>query len=420
MGICARFKMKRLACILLILCVLYGVLQVAERNRILSELLPRGLKMIDGHKVFSTMNDSTAKPQNILNLLRTTPTPAKTKRKYTIPPSFNATYIGDVYPEEDESYRITDCPTAMRKKMMATEFAHIYLDKLPLLVWAKHAKPEEYKRLQIYNGCFGWDKVAWDILNETLPLLNTSANGYMFSEWNRKPRAGSPCIRCAAVGNGGILNGSKLGKEIDQHDYVFRVNGAVLNGFEEDVGNRTSFYFFSTNTMMNSLSAYGRDGFKHPPQSKETSYVFLPDHDRDYLLAKAAITHQDVDQGKDKGKRPSKYFGENYTREQFKILHPDFMRYLRNRFLLSNTLKGGSRDIYRPSTGASMLLTAIHACDEVNAYGFITPDFKKYSQHYYEKKKISMHFILNHDFTQEMQLWQKFHKLSIVKLYTRP
>lgn len=45
------------------------------------------------------------------------------------------------------------------------------------------------------------------------------------------------------------------------------MNGAVIRGFEEDVGTKISFYGFTTNTMKNALRFYGADGFAEVPQS---------------------------------------------------------------------------------------------------------------------------------------------------------
>ncbi|CAJ0939923.1 unnamed protein product, partial [Ranitomeya imitator] len=259
------------------------------------------------------------KPQNAIT---TKPIPEPTKKSSSLT-TFN--YLGNNY-ATDETHVHSKCPNRIRDKLRSKEFQNMFLEKIPVLQWKKHAQESEYERLKKYSGAQGWMGVTWEIINKTLNLLNSTGNAYMFDTWREQ----SPCIRCAVVGNGGILNGSGMGQEIDSHDYVFRMNGAITKGFEKDVGNRTSFFSFSTNTLMNSLYAYGKHGFKAVPRTPETRYVVLPDHNRDYLIVLGALTNSIIDKGRDKGRDPAKYFGTNLTTEHFKILHPDFMRYLRN------------------------------------------------------------------------------------------
>ncbi|XP_040386417.1 alpha-N-acetylgalactosaminide alpha-2,6-sialyltransferase 2-like [Cygnus olor] len=344
---------------------------------------------------------TTEAPELVTRSPRLTPVPS-------LPPS-----LGDTY-GRDETYRSSECPSSIRKRIAATEFGAAFLATVPVLQWAQHAREEEYRRLRRYAGAHGWKDVSWDVLKASLSLLNTSASGLLLDS----RQASAPCVRCAVVGNGGILNGSRMGPAIDAHHHVFRVNGAITAGFERDVGNRTSFYIFSTNTMMNSLSSYAADGFKHPPQTPETRYVFLPDHDRDYLLLRAALTRQRVDRGRDKGAWPQDYFGQDLRAEKFRMLHPDFIRYLRNRFLRANILATPLWPLYRPSTGAVMLLAAIHTCDEVSAFGFMTPGYRAYSDHYFDRRHRQVQFFANHDLKLEMQLWQRLQRSGLLRLYT--
>ncbi|XP_025892637.1 alpha-N-acetylgalactosaminide alpha-2,6-sialyltransferase 2-like [Nothoprocta perdicaria] len=320
--------------------------------------------------------------------------------------------LGDTY-GQDRTCCSSECPSGIRSKVAATEFRDVFLESIPVLQWAQHARQDEYRRLRRFPGAHGWRDVGWDVVQAALSLLNTSANGALLERGRR-----GPCVRCAVVGNGGILNGSGAGRAIDAHDYVFRVNGAITEGFERDVGNRTSFYVFSTNTLMNSLSSYAADGFRHPPQTPETRYVFLPDHDRDYLLLRAAVSGQRVQRGRDRGAWPQELFGEQLRAAKFKMLHPDFVRYVRNRFLWADILATPRHALYRPSTGAVMLLAALHTCDEVSAFGFLTPDYQAYSDHYFDRRHKQVQFFANHDLRKEMQLWQQLQRCGLLHLYT--
>ncbi|KAM6896923.1 alpha-N-acetylgalactosaminide alpha-2,6-sialyltransferase 2 [Xenentodon cancila] len=314
------------------------------------------------------------------------------------------------------SESVKDCSDTIQGRVKRSEFGGRFLERIPVLQWSKHATFEQHQRLKRYPGAHGWGGVDYDTLVETLSVLNSSANRQLLDDWKARSR-NSECSRCAVVGNGGILRSSQKGREIDSHHYVFRTNGAVIKGFEQDVGSRTTHYIFSTNTLMNSMRSYRGAGYLGPPVSKETRYVFLPDHDRDYLLMKAAATHTLVTRGPEQNKDPLKYFGKDVSAAKLKMFHPDFIRYLRNRFIRSSALKTKYKDIYRPSTGAVMLLAALHTCDQVSAYGFMTPDYKNYSDHYFDSTYHPVAFFINHDLRMEMALWQQLHHSGLIRLY---
>ncbi|KAL1140594.1 hypothetical protein AAG570_000524 [Ranatra chinensis] len=54
---------------------------------------------------------------------------------------------------------------------------------------------------------------------------------------------------CAIVSNAGALNGSNLGNFIDQHDLVLRFNHAPTQGFEKDVGSKTTIRILNSQVV---------------------------------------------------------------------------------------------------------------------------------------------------------------------------
>ncbi|XP_074870710.1 alpha-N-acetylgalactosaminide alpha-2,6-sialyltransferase 2 [Carettochelys insculpta] len=308
------------------------------------------------------------------------------------------------------------CPQSLVSTVKADpRFGKLFRFRIPVLMWEQHFTPDTWDRLKERSVPYGWQGLAYTAIASAVLLLNATANSWLVD------RGAFPagCVRCAVVGNGGILNGSRQGKEIDAHDFVFRLNGAVIKGFEEDVGTKTSFYGFTVNTMKNSLIAYREYGFTQIPQAKDLCYIFIPSDMRDYVMLKSAILGSPVQEGYDKGDDPRTYFGPEASAKKFKLLHPDFMHYLTARFLRSEIMNTQYGYLYMPSTGAIMLLTALHTCDQVSAYGFITDNYRKFSDHYYEREKKPLVFYANHDMLLEAELWKSLHRAGIMKLYQR-
>ncbi|XP_018094032.1 alpha-N-acetylgalactosaminide alpha-2,6-sialyltransferase 1-like [Xenopus laevis] len=327
--------------------------------------------------------------------------------------------FGDEYTIDTLSTN-TSCPTSVKSKALnAPWLSLIFLPKIILFMDNRHFSKQIWDRLQYFTPPYGWMALDYTVVKEVVSSLPTLLDQQILYTAMRP--GGHQCISCAVVGNGGILNGSGVGQEIDSHDYVFRVNGAIIKGFENDVGTRTSFYGFSAFTMLSSLTNLNKRGFSKLPQHNETRYILFAEARRDYAWLDALQKNKTINDGILESYRqyPRSDFGDSFDPKKLLVAHPDFMRYLKNRFARGNTLKTKYWMIYRPSTGALLLLTALHLCDTVSAYGFMTEDYLDYSDHYYDLKKTPIKFYANHDFRLEKDLWNRLHKLNIIKLYQR-
>ncbi|XP_072308429.1 CMP-N-acetylneuraminate-beta-galactosamide-alpha-2,3-sialyltransferase 1-like [Eucyclogobius newberryi] len=147
------------------------------------------------------------------------------------------------------------------------------------------------------------------------------------------------CRTCAVVGNSGNLIRSHYGKLIDQYDSVFRINEAKTEGFEEDVGSRT------THRVMYPESASHLD--------KNTHMVLFPFKGWDLEWLVNTFTTSSNAPGKGK---------PIANKNMVMVVHPAFMEYVYKTWLQS---KGSY-----PSTGFMTVILALHLCDEVNVFGF--------------------------------------------------
>ncbi|XP_070782960.1 alpha-N-acetylgalactosaminide alpha-2,6-sialyltransferase 1.1 [Enoplosus armatus] len=339
-----------------------------------------------------------------------TPMPILFRKSYKKLPQWD---FEEVY-NQDAPPRQTTCAQSLRNSEDES-FKKAFLPNIRLFLHKDNINMSDWNRLSHFNNPFGFMNYQYDDVMTSVKLIPKPKEPLLLP----KPGSGG-CVRCAVVGTAGILNGSKMGKEINSHDYIFRMNGAVVKGYEEDVGNRTSVYVHTAHSITSSVYLLKKYGYTSAPNDEGIKYVMIPEGMRDYNWLEGLLKGERVSAGPYRNRRPRTYYGGQYNESRFYVLHQDFLRYVRNRFLKSPHLNASYWAIVRPTNGAFALFLALHTCDTVDAYGFMTEDYMKYSNYYVEKNiKTRVVFYANHDYKLEKNVWKKLHDSKIMKLYQR-
>uniref|UniRef100_A0A668UI64 alpha-N-acetylgalactosaminide alpha-2,6-sialyltransferase n=1 Tax=Oreochromis aureus TaxID=47969 RepID=A0A668UI64_OREAU len=158
----------------------------------------------------------------------------------------------------EDAYNQDTCDHSLQNSQ-DEKFRKAFLPNIRLFLHKDSINMSEWNRLSHFNNPFGFMEYKYDDVMDSVKLIPKPKEPMLL------PKPGDDgCVRCAVVGTGGILNGSKKGVEIDRHDYVFRMNGAITKGYEEDVGNKTSVYVHTAHSITTSLSLlkkYGCDSY---------------------------------------------------------------------------------------------------------------------------------------------------------------
>lgn len=199
------------------------------------------------------------------------------------------------------------------------------------------------------------------------------------------------CRKCAVVGNSGRLSKSGYGHIINSHQFVIRMNKAVVSGYEADVGNKSTHHFLYPESAVDL-----RPG---------VSLVLLPFKIRDMEWVRSALSTGDI-------KMTYMRVRDRVEADKDKVLvlNPGFFKYVHDRW----TQRHGRY----PSTGMMALIYALHTCDQVSVFGF-GADSEGNWHHYWEQNRFAGAFRKTgvHNADYESEIIHQLNKEGKITLY---
>ncbi|KAF3701870.1 Alpha-N-acetylgalactosaminide alpha-2,6-sialyltransferase 3 [Channa argus] len=185
------------------------------------------------------------------------------------------------------------------------------------------------------------------------------------------------CKQCALVSSSGQMLGASVGKEIDKIGCIIRMNNAPTQGYEKDVGSRTSVRVVS-HTSVPLLVKNEQYFFQ---QSVNTTYVFWgPDRNM----------RQD---GKGHIYNTLQKLAKKYPSARIYVVTRERIQYCDSVFQ-NETGKNRMKTGAFLSTGFFTMILAIDVCDSIRIYGMIDDNYCSRANHtvvpyhYYERNRI--------------------------------
>ncbi|XP_039920514.1 lactosylceramide alpha-2,3-sialyltransferase isoform X3 [Hirundo rustica] len=289
------------------------------------------------------------------------------------------------------------CRPSYVKKEMGKLFAEKYSMDIPPFV---RKNMNEDEALFKYEPPFGFHKF-FDKLKDLLELLPE----HDLPEDLKSKH----CKRCVVVGSGGILHGLELGHLLNQFDIVIRLNDAPVQGYTDDVGNKTTI-------RMTYPEGAPLSEHEYPPASLFVAVLFKR---VDFNWLQAMVKNETLPLW-------ARFFfwrevAETipFTSKQFRILNPviiketafDILQFPEPR----SKFWGWDKNV--PTIGVTAVVLATHLCDEVSLAGFgYDLDQPSAPLHYYNNLCMAaMKEQTMHNVTGETKFLQKLIKEKVIK-----